>query len=174
MGNQEYWWLAEGLFSFGVIVLVVWLIRRPYRVVRANPSLLDDASAFPVNDAELYRQEDLDGESLVEVFTAFNDWEAEQAAEILSSNGIRCHKSNTALQNAVGDLPYYAIAPRLLVLERDSIRSRELLERVNRENSGPVTGPVWHCLACGNENDPGFGVCWSCQAAKDESRSSLA
>lgn len=170
MDFQGMLWLAVLIFVLLAVVVVVQWIRRPLPGDRSKHPILDDASAFPVNDAELYQNENLDKEPLVEVFTAFNEWDAEQAAEVLSQNGIRCHKSNTALQNAVGDLPYYAIAPRLLVLERDAARSCELLEKAKQENSSSLAGPVWQCSECGNENDPGFHVCWSCQAPHEEAR----
>jgi len=59
---------------------------------------------------------------------------------------------------------------KLLVANRDAARAAEVLRSIE-SHSGEADGEVWCCPHCGAEVDAGFDLCWSCEAARDESDS---
>ena len=77
----------------------------------------------------------------------------------LERNGVEVWVRDQ-LSMALGQLPADESAPSVWVRGRDRVAAVGWVERW----SGPaLVHPRWRC-ACGEENDPNFGSCWSCGA----------
>jgi hypothetical protein len=81
---------------------------------------------------------------------------------LLEQSGIACLIKNRELGGGIGDLPVFDCAPELWVLDDKNVRRAEELIR---ESIRPARGAPWHCAACGADNEPQFGACWSCGSA---------
>ena len=127
----------------------------------AMPRLLQAIeSEFPGASPE----DDLAAENLCEVYSAANIVEAELLAAKLRQAGLNARVVGHYLQNAVGDLPAVAIAPRIWVLESQEAKARKLLqayERAQAQQPGPPSN--WKCSNCQETNDSSFDLCWNCQ-----------
>ena len=85
----------------------------------------------------------------------------------LEQEGIACIIKNELLAGALGEVPFLECLPELWVLrDGDAARAERLIAELRLP---AVTGPSWRCPQCGEDNDAGFGACWSCGAiAPDE------
>lgn len=104
-----------------------------------------------------------------EVYSADNTQEAYLVKAALEEAGIEAHVVGDHLQNAVGDLPAVAIAPRVWVRAENFEQARKIIAEHRsrrRPESTPASG--WKCAACGERNEPSFDICWKCQAAYAE------
>ena len=104
---------------------------------------------------------------LREVYMASDPADAHVAKLYLADEGIVARISGEQLQSAMGDLPPGpATAPRLLVLEEDFDKAKQLVARMEslHRHSGelPELTP-WDCPKCGESVDGTFDICWKCQ-----------
>jgi hypothetical protein len=81
---------------------------------------------------------------------------------LLEQSGIACVIKNRELGGGLGDLPVLDCAPELWVFDDEHARRAEALIR---DSVRPSRGAPWRCSACGEDNEPQFGVCWSCGRA---------
>ena len=82
----------------------------------------------------------------------------------LARHGIEAHVLNLHVQGAVGELPPEAALPQVWIADpRDRLRACDVLAA--HEADARRTGPPSFCRACGEENPPGFELCWHCGAA---------
>lgn len=94
------------------------------------------------------------------VYKASGATDAHLVRHWLERNGIRAVVRD-ALMSARGELPIGDSWPTVWVAEPDSTRAEEAIRLFN----GPtLVHPPWACPACGEENAPNFGSCWSCDA----------
>ena len=107
------------------------------------------------------------GSELCEVYSASDLPEAQLIQSVLEQEGIQAQVVGDHLQNAVGDLPAMAIAPRVWVRTVDAERAREVIDQHQRSRRA-ATAPEseWTCAACGETNEPTFDLCWNCQAER--------
>src|SRR5688500_12467794 len=77
---------------------------------------------------------------------------------VLEQSEIACVIKNRELGGGLGDLPVFDCAPELWVDDEHATRAELLI----RESVRPARGAPWRCLACGQDNEPQFGACWSC------------
>jgi hypothetical protein len=103
---------------------------------------------------------------LREVYNARNVAEASLMKQMLEAEGIWAEIINASLQNAVGDLPYLAISPRVRVRREDYARARELVIAQVEKGKGPP-GEDWICPRCNEANGPAFDFCWNCTWPRD-------
>ncbi|MCL4193426.1 MAG: DUF2007 domain-containing protein [Thermoguttaceae bacterium] len=101
-----------------------------------------------------------------EVYSARNVPEAHFIKASLEDAGIEARVVGDQLQNTV--LPAEAISPQVLVRGEDYARARELIHQWQTQQHPEVTAPEWTCSACGEPNEPGFEICWNCQAARTD------
>jgi hypothetical protein len=84
---------------------------------------------------------------------------------LLEHSGIACFIKNRELGGGLGDLPVLDGAPDLWVLDgAQASRAEELI----RDSVRPAHGAPWRCSACGENNEPQFGACFSCGRADNE------
>ena len=104
---------------------------------------------------------------LREVYMAADPADAHVAKLYLADGGIVARISGEQLQSAMGNLPPgKATAPRLLVLEADYGKAKELIARMEAEHqhSGELPElPDWSCPKCGESVTGTFDICWNCQ-----------
>ncbi|WP_437224899.1 putative signal transducing protein [Planctomicrobium sp. SH661] len=101
---------------------------------------------------------------LREVHIARTVAEATLIAQALQAEGIRAQVVNATLQNAVGELPYLAVAPRVWVMAADSERASSLIrQHFQEQNAGGEVHQEWTCPRCDEENGSAFNFCWKCE-----------
>ena len=107
----------------------------------------------------------------VEVYSAYDDIEANIIKALLESSGIPAEITGQALRAFAGELPFgRATAPRVRVALPDKIRAREIIdeyEQTNRRRFAGEDRPLgWTCSKCNEEVDGHFEICWNCQAPR--------
>lgn len=99
---------------------------------------------------------------MIKVYTAANLQDAHILLGLLNAAGIEARILNACAQGGLGEIPFMHAYPEIWLTEsRDFARAREVTERFERPPPG--TGPR-RCPACGEENPPGFEICWNCSA----------
>jgi len=101
--------------------------------------------------------------SLVKLASYVDVSTAELARACLATNGISARLSN---DNLVSWFWHYSNATggvKLLVMEEDIEKSRELLAARKRRPDGEP----WTCEGCGERIEGGWDVCWSCGTLAD-------
>lgn len=53
-----------------------------------------------------------------------------------------------------------------VVHDHEAPRARRLVEEWQARRDTPSDAPTWHCPRCGEENEPQFDICWSCEAER--------
>lgn len=100
---------------------------------------------------------------LREVYCARTVAEASLIAQSLEAEAIRAQVINATLQNAVGELPYLAVAPRIWVRAEDYERATKLIrQHFADEDSSTQPRLEWTCPRCDEVNGPTFDICWKC------------
>ncbi|MDA0832708.1 MAG: DUF2007 domain-containing protein [Planctomycetota bacterium] len=101
---------------------------------------------------------------LVEVYRARTSLLAHSLRVALEAEGIPSYVDGDYLQSAVGELPYGAIAPRIMVMEADESRARAILaesehalsddndDQASNATESELTEHV-ECLVCGASMD---------------------
>ena len=84
---------------------------------------------------------------------------------LLESEGIPAMIKNEHLGSIVPELPFQEAWPELWVKnDLDLDRAKQLIDGTTvLAESG---GAPWLCKKCNEENEPQFGACWSCGAAR--------
>ena len=93
--------------------------------------------------------------------------DARQAAllvQALDARGIHCVQSGGAASGAFGELGAEALQVDLHVAEDRLAEAQRIIEE---EQARPRDGvDAWSCPACSETNEPGFDLCWKCQAPR--------
>lgn len=106
---------------------------------------------------------------LREVYSADNTQEAHLVKAALEDAGIEARVVGDHLQNAIGDLPAVAIAPRVWVRTENFDQARKIIaDHQARRQSNATHATEWKCAACGEHNGPSFEICWNCQATRGD------
>lgn len=84
---------------------------------------------------------------------------------LLASEGIPAFIKNEHLGGIVGEMPFQEVWPQLWVENDDYDRAVQLLDAQTTTDESP--GRPWRCASCGEDNEPQFGACWSCERARD-------
>jgi len=108
---------------------------------------------------------ELEDSELREVYSADNIQEAHLVRAALEEAGIEAHVVGDHLQNAMGDLPAVAIAPRVWVRRENLEQGRKMIAEHQSRRHRPTPAIGWKCAECGEPNEPSFEICWKCQAA---------
>jgi hypothetical protein len=102
---------------------------------------------------------------LREVYSARDSTDAYFMKNVLEAEGIDAHLVGDALQNAIGDLPVFAVEPKLLVQHAEFDRAKQIVRAEETRRHDP-SGSTWTCATCGETNEPSFDLCWSCQESQ--------
>lgn len=101
------------------------------------------------------------GPRWVQVYQATGPTDAYLIRDWLHRNRLEAQVRGESLMSLRGDVPVGEAWPTVWVPEPRATEARALIETFE----GPVlVHPPWRCPACGEENGPNFGSCWSCGA----------
>ena len=104
---------------------------------------------------------------LREVYSAANIQDAHIIRAALENVGIEAHVVGDHLQNAIGELPAGAIAPRVWVHAEQLDQARTVIKNhLDHEQLRANSATKWKCAECGESNGPAFELCWKCQTAR--------
>jgi hypothetical protein len=82
---------------------------------------------------------------------------------VLEQADIACLIKNEQLSGGLGEIPFLECLPELWIVRDEQVpRAEQLLAELKNADT---TGPAWTCTACGELNEPQFGVCWRCGSA---------
>ncbi len=101
---------------------------------------------------------------LICVYRGTGPTDATLVAHWLERNGLapQVRGDRTGLR---GEIPIPDAWPTVWVRAAD----RAQAERAIREFNGPtLVHPRWACGRCGEDNEPNFGSCWSCDADRPD------
>lgn len=108
-------------------------------------------------------------DSHVLLYRASDRVEANLLAFALDNAGIRVDLAGGMSHLIYGELGgAEALSTDLWVRRDDYWRGRQVIEDYQREG-GSKDAPnklTWTCTSCGEANEEGFDVCWSCQAIR--------
>jgi hypothetical protein len=100
---------------------------------------------------------------VIKAYTAANLQDAHILAGALHAEGIEAHIFNGAAQGGLGEIPFMQTYPEIwLVNPNDLDRARRLFDAFELPADGVA---AVRCATCGEDNPPGFDICWNCQAA---------
>ena len=100
------------------------------------------------------------------VYQAGNIQEATLVKDMLERHSILVEIVGAALAGALGELPAFAIGPRILVPEESYEAAMKIIQDFNQSKSKEISGSVWNCSSCKESNEPQFSHCWSCGVEK--------
>ncbi len=109
------------------------------------------------------------------VFKSHNLFEAHLVVSVLANNGLKAYVRGEHLVGLVGAIPVGDAMAQVWVGPGDTKRANEILGfAVTRDTQGrlslvgaPQGGELSDpetCPSCGETWEPGFEVCWSCEA----------
>jgi hypothetical protein len=99
---------------------------------------------------------------MIKIYTAANLPDAHILLGLFDAAGIEARILNANAQGGVGEIPFTSTYPEIwLTHARDVAGARKVIETFERPLS--ATRPA-RCPHCGEENPPGFEICWNCQA----------
>jgi hypothetical protein len=99
---------------------------------------------------------------MIKAYTAANLQDAHILLGLLRAAGIEARVLNANAQGGLGEIPFSHAYPEIWLAEdRDLGRARQVFERF--EQPLPAA-PARPCPACGEDNPPGFEICWNCAA----------
>lgn len=101
---------------------------------------------------------------LVCVYKGTSPTDATLVAHWLERNGVKAHVRGDLL-GIRGEIPIAEAWPTVWVRQVDRDRASEAI----RVFEGPtLIHPRWACRRCGEDNEPNFGSCWSCDADRPD------
>jgi membrane protease subunit (stomatin/prohibitin family) len=99
-------------------------------------------------------------ERLVCVHRVPNPIEANILRGLLEQAGLAVTRYGEALSGAYSGVPKVADV-RIMVPESDRERAQAVIDDY-QQRPADDEGEPWRCARCGEENDSGFEICWSC------------
>jgi hypothetical protein len=99
--------------------------------------------------------------------SAKNVVDADIVAAALHAAGIPVYVPGAALSDevAAAKKTYGAVGTEIYVARRDVAVARSIVDRLR---SGAAGRDAWICKACGESHEAQFGVCWRCDAPRDD------
>ena len=94
------------------------------------------------------------------VFSNENIFLVNNVKNLIEAQAIQTFIKNEFAQGAIGEVSAFDSWPELWIFN-DSDLDRAL-EIVDKSLSGGSAAD-WICNNCGEQNDPSFEICWSCQ-----------
>jgi hypothetical protein len=101
---------------------------------------------------------------LVCIYRGTGPTDATLVAHWLERNGITAHVQGDLL-GLRGEIPVGDAWPTVWVRKPDQGRAEDAVKVFE----GPtLVHPTWRCARCGEDNEPNFGSCWSCEADRPD------
>lgn len=103
---------------------------------------------------------------MIHCYTAKDAEEASLLVLDLHANGIEAKTTGNLGAVAFGELPADVLRVKIFVPDAQVEAAGELIRAffARSTKGGVAQGEPWSCPSCGEENEPTFEVCWSCQA----------
>jgi len=102
---------------------------------------------------------------MIKAYTAASLQDAYILLGLLHVEGIDARILNANAQGGVGEIPFPSTYPEIwLVHERDCDRARGTFVAFERLETPASEHAPTRCSACGEDNPPGFEICWNCAA----------
>lgn len=95
------------------------------------------------------------------LYTAISLLEANTLRSMFQSQGIDVFLKGEALAGAMGELPATVAQVEIWVSQKQWQAAEQLLMEYQQADQ---QGVHWSCTSCGEENPPGFQLCWHCQS----------
>jgi len=107
---------------------------------------------------------------MIQIYGARDNTEAEYVRGLLSTEGIKAVVLGSALEGALGDIPYAQSAlPSVWVNESDLPAAQRIIDEFRQ--GGPAKTdpqPDWTCPKCGEVLEGQFTTCWKCGYSRPE------
>ena len=106
----------------------------------------------------------MEDSKMILAYRASSQNEAAMLAQALEAAGIETLRAGGQSSIGFGELPPDALLVDLYIPKDKAVLARTTIEGIQskeRQNQ-----PEWSCATCGEGNEGGFELCWSCQAAK--------
>ncbi len=94
------------------------------------------------------------------LYTAISLLEANTLQSMMRAQGVEVFLKGEALAGALGELPATVAQVELWVNQKQRALAEQLLDEYHQADQ---SGVHWSCRSCGEENPPGFQLCWQCQ-----------
>ncbi len=89
-----------------------------------------------------------------------------QAKQILEHANIPCFLKNEYATSIGGEIPFFENWPELWIhQDQDYERAQQLIQPLRDSRKASPSSNVaadWQCQQCGEQNEGGFALCWSC------------
>ena len=111
-------------------------------------------------------------DDLVEAYVAKDATQARELEAIFASKGIFATVVGESLHMGAGELPmlgHPSVSPCVWVRQEDLPFARKLVAEYEAEYKLALDHEdeePWDCSGCGEQNEPTFGICWSCQTVR--------
>ncbi|MGF1842421.1 DUF2007 domain-containing protein [Vibrio clamense] len=104
----------------------------------------------------------------MKAFIASTPTEAHIVCEWLKSERIDCEVRGEGLFGLRGELPLNNDTDAYIWLHNpeQALKAKAIIDDYQQQCSSHQQHS-WHCQHCNNENEPQFGVCWSCSHSRD-------
>lgn len=104
-------------------------------------------------------------QEMIVAYRASSDAEAAMLIQDLEAVGIMTAKTGgISGAAAFGDLPADSLLVEIWIPREQADLARKTIEEAQERKSR--NEEEWTCQECREENEGGFEICWSCQAAK--------
>lgn len=82
---------------------------------------------------------------------------------VLEAQGVAALVRNDRLMGVLGEVPFVECWPQLWVVrDHQTTRAEQLILEALEEPDPALVD--WTCVACGEQVDAAFGLCWNCGA----------
>ncbi len=106
----------------------------------------------------------MEDSKMILAYRASSQNEAAMLAQALEAAGVETLRAGGQSSLAFGELPPDALLVDLFVPKDQADLARATIEGIQSKERH--NQPEWSCDTCGEANEGGFELCWSCQAAK--------
>ena len=104
------------------------------------------------------------------VFSSASLWQAREILALLKQNRVDAtllHEHMAGTPGVVPLNPLMAVDAEVWVLDPELAPRCERLIAEYQQAAASPGNPGWPCPACGEENPPGFDLCWSCGRSRE-------
>ena len=102
---------------------------------------------------------------LSEVYRTYKQPESVTMAAVMRQHGLTPVVLGETLA-ALSGMGIYVQAIRIMVPRAQLLKARALVAIVEAESEMPITDSLLQCPSCESAWEPGFEVCWQCQAQR--------
>ena len=89
----------------------------------------------------------------------------QQYYDALTEQRIACVIRNQFISGAMGELPAQDIEPELWLINADDVAFADAIVKALND---PGAAAPWVCVACNEQQEAEFNLCWNCLAPKKQ------